>query len=253
MSGNSEGGRGGTLPLRARSSIVLALALVAMTMAPALTAASADTVQMSSLEAAVLAAVRDAKFGETIDFGPFEDVCPYASFCTVPAGPVKNMPNVDVAVIELDAAGRPVDAANVLLSRDYPNGLVVPIDRTSPGTAGTYGTGSVRWRRWDIDRYNGGTFDQTTGELITPKGWTDNPSRTAADDIVAGREGQYRARLMVNHKGLDCAYPGVEVLPDGTFVVTTYGHWSEGEEPYVVSVRLKLTELDDLAKRKKGG
>lgn len=189
MSGSSEGGRGGTVPLRTRSRIVLALALVAMTVAPALTAASADTVQPSSLEAAVLAAVRDAKFGETIDFGPFEDVCPYASFCTVPAGPVRNMPNVDVAVIELDAGGRPVDAANVLLSRDYPNGLVVPIDRTSPGTAGTYGTGSVRWRRWDIDRYNGGTFDQTTGQLITPKGWTDSPSRTAADDILAGREG----------------------------------------------------------------
>ena len=38
------------------------------------------------------------------------------------------------------------------------------------------------------------------------------------DDIVEGREGQYRVRLMDNTKGADCAYPGVEVLPDGTFV-----------------------------------
>jgi hypothetical protein len=68
------------------------------------------------------------------------------------------------------------------------------------------------------------------------------------DDIVAGREGQYRVRLMDNHKGADCAYPGVEVLPDGTFVTTTYGHWSEGEPPYIVSVRFKLAELDALAK-----
>jgi hypothetical protein len=68
------------------------------------------------------------------------------------------------------------------------------------------------------------------------------------DDIVADREGQYRVRLMDNTKGADCAYPGVEVLPGGTFVVTTYGHWTEGEPAYVVSVRFTLAELDDLAK-----
>jgi hypothetical protein len=64
------------------------------------------------------------------------------------------------------------------------------------------------------------------------------------DDIVAGREGRYRVRLMDNLKGSDCAYPGVEVLQDGTFVITTYGHWTEGEEPYIMSVRLRLEELD---------
>jgi hypothetical protein len=67
------------------------------------------------------------------------------------------------------------------------------------------------------------------------------------DDIVEGREGQYRVRLMDNTKDADCAYPGVEVLPDGTFVVTTYGHWTEGEPPYIMSVRLRLDELDRLA------
>jgi len=67
------------------------------------------------------------------------------------------------------------------------------------------------------------------------------------DDIVRGREGQYRVRLMDNTKDADCAYPGVEVLPDGTFVLTTYGHWTAGEEPYIMSVRLKLAELDRLA------
>lgn len=68
------------------------------------------------------------------------------------------------------------------------------------------------------------------------------------DDIVSGNEGQYRIRLMDNHKGGDCAYPGVEVLPDGTIVTTTYGHWTPNEQPYIMSVRLKLTELDELAK-----
>lgn len=64
------------------------------------------------------------------------------------------------------------------------------------------------------------------------------------DDIVAGREGQYRVRLMDNLVRGDCAYPGVELLPDGTIVTTTYGHWTAGEEPYIVSVRLRLEELD---------
>jgi hypothetical protein len=64
------------------------------------------------------------------------------------------------------------------------------------------------------------------------------------DDIVHGREGQYRVRLKDNHKSADCAYPGVEVLPDGTFVVTTYGHWTKGEKPYILSVRFRLEDLD---------
>jgi hypothetical protein len=68
------------------------------------------------------------------------------------------------------------------------------------------------------------------------------------DDIVKGREGQYRVRLMDNTEDADCAYPGVEVLPDGTFVLTTYGHWTAGEPPYIVSVRLRLDELDRLAR-----
>ena len=48
------------------------------------------------------------------------------------------------------------------------------------------------------------------------------------DDIVNGREGQYRVRLMDNHNPWDCAYPGLELLPDGTFVTTTYGYWEAG-------------------------
>ena len=70
------------------------------------------------------------------------------------------------------------------------------------------------------------------------------------EDIANGREGKYRVRLMDNTKGADCAYPPVEILPDDTLVTTTYGHWTKGEAPYIVSVRLKLSELDALAKRK---
>lgn len=63
-------------------------------------------------------------------------------------------------------------------------------------------------------------------------------------DIVSGKPGQYRVRLKDNLHKWDCAYPGVEVLPDGTFVITTYGHWSQGEQPYILSVRFMLKELD---------
>ena len=71
----------------------------------------------------------------------------------------------------------------------------------------------------------------------------------AYSDILNGTQGQYRVRLMDNTKGADCAYPPVEILPDDTLVTTTYGHWTEGESPYIVSVRLKLSELDTLAKK----
>ncbi len=91
------------------------------------------------------------------------------------------------------------------------------------------------------------TFRDTTHVSPTRGDWVGWVG--AYDDIVAGREGQYRIRLMDNTKGADCAYPGLEVLPDGTFVTTTYGHWTEGEPPYVVSVRLKLSELDERAAR----
>jgi len=67
------------------------------------------------------------------------------------------------------------------------------------------------------------------------------------DDIVAGREGHYRVRLMDNHHEWDCAYPGLELLPDGTFVTTTYGYWEAGAEPYITCVRVTMAELDRLA------
>ena len=68
------------------------------------------------------------------------------------------------------------------------------------------------------------------------------------EDLYQGRPGQYFLRFKENKKGYDTTYPGVEVLPDGTFVTTTYGHWSKGQQPYILSVRLKLSELDHLAK-----
>jgi hypothetical protein len=77
------------------------------------------------------------------------------------------------------------------------------------------------------------------------------------EDIVNGTDGQYFVRLKDNmtghdeaYTGYDAAYPGVEALPDGTFVVTTYGHWTNGEPSYILSSRLKLSELDAVAAKK---
>ncbi|HRX56944.1 MAG TPA: sialidase family protein, partial [Verrucomicrobiales bacterium] len=91
------------------------------------------------------------------------------------------------------------------------------------------------------------SFRDTTHESPTRGDWVAWVG--TYDDIVSGREGQYRVRLMDNHRGADCAYPGVEVLPDETIATTTYGHWTEEEEPYVVTVRLKVQELDERAGR----
>ena len=67
------------------------------------------------------------------------------------------------------------------------------------------------------------------------------------EDLVNGAEGQYAVRLKDNTKGYDTTYPGVEILPDGTYVVTTYGHWDEGQSPYIRTVRFKMADLDRLA------
>ncbi len=94
------------------------------------------------------------------------------------------------------------------------------------------------------------SFRDTTHDSATRGDWVGWVG--TYDDIAAGRQGQYRVRLMDNHKAADCAYPGVEVLRDGTFVATSYGHWNEGEPPYIVSVRFTLAELDDLTKARSG-
>ena len=92
------------------------------------------------------------------------------------------------------------------------------------------------------------SFRDTTRESSTQGDWVAWVG--TYQDIQRGREGQYRVRLMDNQDSWDCAYPGVEVLPDGTLVTTTYGHWQKDQPPYIVSVRLKLAELDQKAKSK---
>lgn len=68
-------------------------------------------------------------------------------------------------------------------------------------------------------------------------------------DLVSGKDGQYRVRLKDNRKGWDTAYPAAELLPDGTLVCTSYGHFDKGEASYILSLRFKMDELDGLYKK----
>ena len=115
------------------------------------------------LERDVLDAVRSAGFDQVLDGsrGPSSSAPWYPR--------IASTPQVDVAVIELNAANRAVDAANVLMSRDHPDGVVVPLKRDLDA-------GAVRYRKWDLARWDG------TGG----KSWTD--PWPASEDVVAGRE-----------------------------------------------------------------
>jgi lysophospholipase L1-like esterase len=90
------------------------------------------------------------------------------------------------------------------------------------------------------------SFRDTTLESKTKGDWVGWVG--TYEDIVEGREGQYRVRLKDNKNAWDCAYPGVLILPDGTIVSTTYGHWDEGKQPYIRTVRFKIEDIDRLAK-----
>ena len=71
------------------------------------------------------------------------------------------------------------------------------------------------------------------------------------EDLHRGKRapwaGEVRVRLMDNTYRADTAYPGLELLPDGAFVTTTYGHFTAGEEPWVAAVRFTAAELDQAA------
>lgn len=84
----------------------------------------------------------------------------------------------------------------------------------------------------------------------------DSPTRThfvawvgRYEDIVSGKDGEYKVKLLHSHKSSDCGYPGLELLPDGTFVATTYIKYRPGvEQNSVVSTRFTLAETDKAEK-----
>ena len=87
----------------------------------------------------------------------------------------------------------------------------------------------------------------------------DSPTRThfvawvgRYEDIVSGKDGEYKIKLLHSHKSSDCGYPGLELLPDGTLVATTYIKYRPGaEQNSVVSTRFTLAETDKAEKSTK--
>ncbi|MCX6873527.1 MAG: sialidase family protein [Verrucomicrobia bacterium] len=67
------------------------------------------------------------------------------------------------------------------------------------------------------------------------------------DDIRQGKPGQCRVKLLHGYHEWDCGYPGMEVLPDGTIVATTYIKYHPGKEKNsVVSTRFTMKDIDRL-------
>jgi Neuraminidase (sialidase) len=67
----------------------------------------------------------------------------------------------------------------------------------------------------------------------------------AYSDIIDGYSGQYKIKLLHNYAGFDCGYPGLEILPDGTVIATTYVKYRPGANKHsIVSVRFTLDETD---------
>ena len=135
-------------------------------------------------------------------------------------------------------------------SRKYNSFVVFSNDEGSTWTAPIELPGSLTGDRHTCRYAPDGrlfiTFRDTTHESPTKGDWVGWVG--TYEDIVDGRQGQYRIRLIDNHKAADCAYPGLELLPDGTFITTTYGHWIKDESPFIVSVRFKLEEIDAKAR-----
>lgn len=194
----------------------------------------------SPLESALLAAVRAAHFEDVIDFGAGNESRPVKAHLGEPAKKIAQPPNVNVAIIQFDADGKPTDQAYVILSRDYPDGLIVPLDRD-------LGASGVRFLRWDIDRSNGGTFSSADGRQLTTKGWTNHPPLTAADDLVPGRENApiifmppYPASLFK----LMVAFHALRMIDAGkTSLDAEYTYTVEGAKPDARKIRTWLDAM----------
>ena len=89
------------------------------------------------------AALRDMRWERIHDFGPIEDTFPEG---TAPV--LTDRPNLDLAVIALNSQGELLDAANVILSRDQPQGLISNLDSTFTST-------NITWQRWNQKRWDG--------------------------------------------------------------------------------------------------
>ena len=65
------------------------------------------------------------------------------------------------------------------------------------------------------------------------------------EDIRHIKPGEYRVKLLHSYAGSDCGYPGMELLPDGTIIATTYIKYKDDDLKHsVVSTRFNIRETD---------
>ncbi|MCX2947427.1 serine hydrolase [Lentzea sp. NEAU-D7] len=157
------------------------LALSGATLAPSASAGEHDRPLADRLREAIVAqnfkdvidltppepAARSAGKREKYDASPAELMTKAQARMAAAAGkPLHQTPNMDAAIIELDRSGRPKSVANVLLSPQHPNGVVVPVTRDG------LSTDQVRYRWWDDTEWdvNGGkgTVDVLPGRENAP-------------------------------------------------------------------------------------
>lgn len=81
-------------------------------------------------------------------------------------------------------------------------------------------------------------YSPTEGDWV---GWVGS-----YEDLKNGYEGAYRVRFKDNKQGHDSTYLAAELLPDGSLVCTTYGHWEKGESPYILSFKFDINTIDKL-------
>ncbi len=125
----------------------------------------------------------------------------------------------------------------IMFSRDEAMTWSTPVD-TAWGLTGDRHMGvCTEDGRWVIAFRDKAPTSPTAGHFVAWVG--------TYDDIRNGREVEYRVKLLHSYAGGDCGYPGMELLPDGTIVATTYIKYRPGKKKHsVVSTRFKLEEID---------
>ena len=184
-----------------RRIVALACLLAFAAAAPAAHARNpaSNAPKPSKLEAQILDAVRDAGFDEVLDGWAAPNAAP-------PWYPkIPFTPQVDVAVFDLSPSNRVREAVNVLMSRDYPQGVLVPIGKDLDSSA-------VRYRKWDASRW----FEQSG------KSWSD--PYAAGEDVVPGREGaplEFMIPYPASVLKVLVAYGVLRLVDDGTLTLET--------------------------------
>ena len=87
--------------------------------------------------------LRSLRWRRIHDFGPVEGVFPETD-----APVLDERANLDLAVLALDKKGELLEAANVVVSRDQPQGLISDLDIN-------LGTKNITWQRWGQAQWDG--------------------------------------------------------------------------------------------------